>query len=446
MSKLVAISLVLISVLTANLYACMQEYDNPTTRKYSRLLEAKYIAKIVTRSDTIFIGQVVSSQKPKKSPFKYNFKILEVLKKTSKTKVKSNYIWSGTSGMGWDCRWVKYENDLIYLANNERYLIYADGKEILRFRKLNGTTLMPRITVKNEIRRIKTKTSTDYYTIITPGANLTILHKAAIVGDLDYAKKIPNIHQLINKRDEMNLTPIRHAQKYDNYELIHFLLKKGANKNAASLIFELLGIPSRLKKGYKGLLHYLVNELNDVNIKDKYGNTLLNKLIKTGDLDLVEQLIKKGANVNLLDKDKTSPLHAATSLSFWDSWNSYYRMHNPNFKLNSKQFYQKFRVRRLAISKLLLANHAKVNALDSKGNGALHFAVNREFGLNLVILLLKYKANVNIVNHNGKTPIQDDRCCNFKKSHIRKLKVRKTLLKHGASQRLLKPFVKWEDI
>jgi len=106
--------------------------------------------------------------------------------------------------------------------------------------------------------------------------------------------------------------------------------------------------------------------------KNSYSEELLNS-VKKGELSKVRDLIKRGANVNIKDKDGKTPLHIAVENNYED------------------------------IVKVLIQNNADVNIKDNNGNTPLHIAImnGNEF---IIKELLKAKADKNIKNNEGKTP------------------------------------------
>jgi ankyrin repeat protein len=50
---------------------------------------------------------------------------------------------------------------------------------------------------------------------------------------------------------------------------------------------------------------------NDINAKDYYGNTALHHAVNKGDFDLVETLVEKGADFNVQNEEGDTPLQIA---------------------------------------------------------------------------------------------------------------------------------------
>lgn len=117
-------------------------------------------------------------------------------------------------------------------------------------------------------------------------------------------------------------------------------------------------------------------------------------------LKMLEILVKNGADVNMLDKQGSAPLHYAL-----ETW-----LLPPERVLN--------------IEKFLIDHGADVNLQNADGNTPLHIAV--EWNYQLAELLLENGANVNIINKMGMTPL--DIVINRENYE----NIAELLLKHGA--------------
>ena len=153
-------------------------------------------------------------------------------------------------------------------------------------------------------------------------------------------------------------------------EMTKLLIAKGANVNAKNKH----GLtPLHITKS-KDIAKILLAAGTKINIKEDNarngkGTALLHNAAKIGFKELVQQLIKDGANVAIGDYDKKTPLHYAATKE---------------------------------VAALLMLN---INARDESGNTPLHLAV-QDNRLEVVSFLIANGAKLNVENKNGYTPLQ----------------------------------------
>ena len=113
----------------------------------------------------------------------------------------------------------------------------------------------------------------------------------------------------------------------------------------------------------------------DLNIKNKQGETPLLIATSKGNITMVDYLLKAGANPNISDyRTKLSPLMIAS------------REGNEDLVM------------------LLIRYNAEVNAISRLGCSPLSLAVGKNYH-NIVQILMNAGANVHLVNQNGHTPL-----------------------------------------
>jgi ankyrin repeat protein len=144
--------------------------------------------------------------------------------------------------------------------------------------------------------------------------------------------------------------------------------KSSPKKNRASLgsihqavmVRDLAGVREAIRRG------------DDVNDLDRDGRTPLFVSVMDGEIDISSTLINAGANVNARDKNLEAPLHFAA------------------------------RAYQVGSAKLLLEHGAKVDAQDSHGNTALYQAVFDSKGRGeMITLLLAHSADKHLKNRYG---------------------------------------------
>lgn len=119
----------------------------------------------------------------------------------------------------------------------------------------------------------------------------------------------------------------------------------------------------------------LDNLVKIVNIKNfKLMDDLFIELIERGNLEIVEQLINAGINVNAEDTVQEKALIVALENGYTE------------------------------IAKLLIKNHADINARSADGNTALMIALEKGYA-DIVGLLIRKKQDINAQNENGDTSL-----------------------------------------
>ncbi|TWH43701.1 protein kinase domain-containing protein [Dulcicalothrix desertica] len=183
-------------------------------------------------------------------------------------------------------------------------------------------------------------------------------------------------------------------QSSQTMELVNFLLDNGANPNnkidgarSDSLLVNLMN-RNEYRNRYrneennnnlKEVLNMVIKHGANVNALDNNGTTALMAAIINQEYhreEIIKTLIDKGADVNLIstERETRTPLHLAI------------QENNEN------------------IVKLLIKSGANVNAKDSSGNTPIITAFNRDqFSADIIKLLLEHGADVNTMTKDGQT-------------------------------------------
>ena len=117
-----------------------------------------------------------------------------------------------------------------------------------------------------------------------------------------------------------------------------------------------------------------INRLNNVEIIDKYGNTPLIYAASKGYIKIIEQLLRKGANINANNNYGNTALIIATQ-------NNYINIVN-----------------------LLVKRGANLDFQNNTGNTALIIATQNNY-INIVNLLVESGANLDLKNNDGNTAL-----------------------------------------
>ena len=171
------------------------------------------------------------------------------------------------------------------------------------------------------------------------------IHDAAANGDLDTVKKILEQNpSLVNQDDQYEWRPIFHAGLRRRYDIVKYLIDCGAdlaahdgyvihyagevpnNKEVVSLLIAYGGLDAHTKPSSEIARQFIyavflanvgrVNAMlrdNPKLVQERYarGDTALHHATRNGDLEIVEQLVGAGADVNGTTDNGHFPLYCA---------------------------------------------------------------------------------------------------------------------------------------
>lgn len=174
---------------------------------------------------------------------------------------------------------------------------------------------------------------------------LDSIHDAAAQGDLDAVKTILEQDPgQVNQDDQYEWRPIFHAGLRRHYDVVKYLIDCGAdlaahdgyvihyagqvrdNKEIISLLVEYGGLDAHTKPASEIARQFIyavflanvarVSALlrdNSALVQERYarGDTALHHAARNGDLEIVKQLVSKGADVNVIADQGHFPLYCA---------------------------------------------------------------------------------------------------------------------------------------
>lgn len=175
-----------------------------------------------------------------------------------------------------------------------------------------------------------------------------------------------------------------HKKISDNKYPLHFASEKGNVTEVKRLLssidvnavnsYQETALDKAAEKGNIDVIDLLISKGADVKAKQKTGETALFAAATFGQDDAVKKLLQKGADIKQPDYLGTSPLHTAVS--------------------NSKK----------STTKLLLQNQADIEQKDFFGQTALHIAAIED-QLDCLKVLLEFKPNIDSLTKEHATPL-----------------------------------------
>lgn len=228
----------------------------------------------------------------------------------------------------------------------------------------------------------------------------TPLHTAAMPSRPKVAALLLRYKPDVNAKNTLGVTPLHWAaqSRWGNpKEMVKLLLSNGADVNAK----DDSGKTPLYEVGTQEVAEILLAHRANVNARDNSGSTPLHEAQSRA---VAEALLAHGADVNAVSHYGETPLHQA-----WNGGVARVLLRH-KAKLEAKDWAGKTPLHRagwfreMDVSRVLLAAGANPNAQDKDGFAPLHDAAQRS--VNLVRLLLLYKADINIKTKNGATPLQ----------------------------------------
>ncbi len=243
-------------------------------------------------------------------------------------------------------------------------------------------------------------------TIVQELDGATLLHAAARNGNIDLSKKVLDAGVPVNKEDKRSKTPVYYAIENNEYEMVKFLVEKGAKieedfieiTNDRDVLAFLL---SKFNQN-KDSKPYYENPTEDKEWEEAY------KSIEEGDLDSLIKIEKSGKDLSKMYY-KGEPA-ACLAIRFGETAILKYLIGKYDFnkivdKINNRNvLHYAVMYYKPETLKFLLRNNYNPNVQDKFGNTPLHYAAENPYP-DYTKYLLKYGANPNTLNNKKRNTL-----------------------------------------
>ena len=238
----------------------------------------------------------------------------------------------------------------------------------------------------------------------------TPIHIASMKGHL------PIVQYLIEKYDvDINIkgckrkTPLHYACQEGHLQIIEYLISKGADVYAKDQFGNYVIYYSYLK-GYFSIIKYLIEKRHIENeVKNYYSQTPLHCACYFGDLQIVEYLISKGADLYAKDNDENIVIHYSSIGGHLPIVQ--YLIEKQNVDINIKGWNGKTPLHLACleghhnIAEYLISKGANINAKDTIGDYAIHYASKGGHLPIVQYFIEQQNVDIDIKGSNEMTPL-----------------------------------------
>ncbi len=291
------------------------------------------------------------------------------------------------------------------VQNGERYTqLSGEGATLILWAAKGGSVKMLEFLLLNGQKLF-----------VTDDEKNNALHWACAGGNIEMVKFLISQGIVPKATNRHNFAPIQTAVVSENFEVVKFFLENKIYSitdrfgcNDGTILHELAF------SGNIEMLEYCLKMGADVNVLDKDESTPLTLAARSGNIKNADFLLKNGAEINtrkcvknaVVCRNFETPLHAAIygeveMLNFLlskkaeiDATNG---LEQTTLHLALQQDNQK-------IVEFLISQNANVNFRDKWGKMPLHYAV-MSGKINYVVLLLENKAAIDEADNEGRTPL-----------------------------------------
>jgi ankyrin repeat protein len=246
-------------------------------------------------------------------------------------------------------------------------------------------------------------------------AGSTILHLAAGLGNLELVKYlIENKHIPIETPTNLGETALCVAAQQGKDEVVNYLLKAGANTQKPSRE-GLTPFLAALFQGHQSTMEILMQDpkFNINKMNDESGLTPLAIAVSHKHFPAIDFLLERGVDVDGINFDETTPLSTACIQGDVEVVEKLLK-HGANVNKTTKSgltpliqtcFSVSFNENAISVVKILLNAGANLNQPTFTGDQAIHIACQNE-NLSLVKLLVDHGSEINSANQDKKRPLE----------------------------------------
>ena len=242
---------------------------------------------------------------------------------------------------------------------------------------------------------------------ITDVDGYTCFHDAVDAGcNKETLTAIMNHAANIHAANKKGVTPLMAAVCKGNVDAIKVLLSAGADRKDCDTCLH-SAIRSRCSKE---ILQTLISHGADVNATNEHGVAALRLTYQMGNEDTINELLRAGADPNIVDEAGETCLHTAIRSKCSEKHLEALITHgadvnatNENHKTAIQLAYRVSNEH--AIYELLKAG-ADVNIVNEAGETCLHTAIRHKCSLNHLKALITHGADVNATNKSNETALQ----------------------------------------
>ena len=228
---------------------------------------------------------------------------------------------------------------------------------------------------------------------LTDNHGLTLIHKAAILGNCQFVKILMEAGLSLNAETKWGATPMDLAVTSGQFAIVGVFISHYETSRYNQLL------DNAIRANQKKIVDFLVSRVPDQQPPvNHFGNTSMHYAVRDGKLEMVKSLLSCGwGKSNLQNQFLLSPLHIAVG-EYANIMKNARKASNSNNLCEDARKYAE-------IIKLISFSCNNHHCQDFDGNTALHIAV-REGLIEIVEILMPFYSDLLVENKKGKTAVE----------------------------------------